>query len=97
MTTDIVSIEKVLNSRCSSGFVSVKKSHWGTFIDSIPEKNIINRIIRSCRIPRFSNGSLFYTFKDGNIMLGYEKTKKIELLKTLQIESGMQQQAIHLA
>jgi len=57
----------------------------------------INRIINSCRIPRFSNGNLFYTYKNGYIFLGYKKPKDPELERILQIESGMQQQAIHLA
>ena len=98
MSKDIISIEKVLNSRCSSDFVdSIKKRHWGTFIDIIPEKRMINHIIRSCRIPRFSNGNLFYRFKDGYLFLGYDKINDPELERMLHIESGMQQQAIHLA
>jgi len=97
MSKDIISIEKVLNSRCSSDFIGSKKSHWGTFIDINPQKKIINRIIRSCRIPRFSNGNLFYKFKEGYIFLGYENTNDPQLKRMLHIESGMQQQAIHLA
>jgi hypothetical protein len=98
MTRDIVSIEKVLNSRCSGGFdFGTKKSHWGTFIDQRPPKKIINRILRCCNIPRFSNGKLLHCFKDEYLFLGFEKSNDPYMERVLHIESGMQQEAVYLA
>jgi len=98
MTRDIVSIEKVLNSRCSSGFnVGPKKSHWGTFIDQRPSKKIVNRILRCCNIPRFSSGKLLHWFKDEYLFLGFEKSNDPYTERVLHIESGMQHEAVYLA
>ncbi len=98
MTRDIVSIEKVLNSRYSSGFdFGTKKSHWGTFIDRHPSKKIVNRIIRCCNIPRFSSGKLLHWFKDEYLLLGFEKPNDPYTERVLQIESGMQHEAVYLA
>ena len=98
MTRDIVSIEKVLNSRCSSGFdFGTKKSHWGTFINRRPPKKIVNRILRCCNIPRFSSGKLLHWFKDEYLFLGFEKSNDLYTERVLHIESGMQQEAVYLA
>jgi hypothetical protein len=98
MTRDIVSTEKVLNSRCSSGFDSeTKKSHWGTFINQPPPKKIVDRVLRCCDIPRFSGGRLLHWFKNGYFFLGFEKPNDPYTERLLHIESGMQHQAVYLA
>ena len=98
MNRDVISIEKVLNSRCSSQFdAGSKKSHWGTFLDRRPPKKIINRALRCCNIPRFSNGKLVHWFKNGYLFLGFEKPKDPHTGRVLHIESGMQQEAVYLA
>jgi len=98
MTRDIVSIEKVLNSRCSSQFdVGSRKSHWGTFTDRCPPNNVIKRVVRCCNIPRFSSGKLVHWFKNGYLFLGFEKPSDPYTERVLHIESGMQQEAVYLA
>jgi len=98
MTKDIVSIEKVLNSRCSSGFdFENKNSHWGTFINRSPSKKILNCILRCCNVPRFSGGKLLHWFKDEYLFLGFEKSNDSYTERLLHIESGMQHEAVHLA
>jgi len=99
MTRDIASIEKVLNSRCSSGFKTgpEKNGHWGTFINHPPQKKVINRLLLCCNIPRFSNGKLLHWFKNGYLFLGFETPKDPHTERMLHIESGMQQEAVHLA
>jgi hypothetical protein len=74
MTRYIVSVEKVLNSRCpGDSNVRPKKSHWGTFIDRHPSEEIINHVLCCCDIPRFSSGKLLRWFKNGDLFLGFEK------------------------
>jgi hypothetical protein len=98
MKKEIVSIEKVLNSRCSSGFsFEAKIRHWGTFLNRCPPKKIIDRVIRCCDIPRFSDGRLLYWFKNDYLFLGFEKPNEPYLERVLHIESGMQHQAVYLA
>ncbi len=98
MTTDIVSIEQVLNSRCSSQFdAGPQKSHWGTFINQHPPKKIISHVLRCCNVPRFSDGKLVRCFKNGYLFLGFEKPNDPHTERVLHIESGMQQEAVYLA
>jgi hypothetical protein len=98
MRKDIVSIEKVLNSRCSSNLDSEpKKSHWGTFINYPPQKKIVNRILSCCNIPRFSSGKLLHWFKNEYLFLGFEKPNDPYTERVLHIESGMQHEAVYLA
>ena len=98
MKRDTVSIEKVLNSRCSSGFdFETKKSHWGTFTNRPPPKKIVDRVLRCCNIPRFSSGKLLQWFKNGYLFLGFEKPNDPYMERVLHIESGMQQEAVYLA
>ena len=98
MTRDAVSIEKVLNSRCSSQFdAGPKTSHWGTFINQHPPKEIINRVLRCCNVPRFSDGKLVNWFKNGYLFLGFEKPNDPHTERVLHIESGMQHEAVYLA
>jgi len=102
MKDNIISVEKVLNSRCSSNYTVDSErnpwgSHWGTFIDRKPSKEIINRIIRCCNVPNFSNGKLLHWSKDGDLFLGFEKPNNPYTERLLHVESGMQQQAVYLA
>jgi hypothetical protein len=99
MMTEIISVEKVLNSRCSSDFDgNPKKNHWGVFIkDKYPSGRIIERVLRCCRVPQFSDGKLLLWFEDGYLFLGFEKTNDLFKMRLLHIESGMQQEAVYLA
>ncbi len=96
---EIVSIEKVLNSRCSCDFDhDPQKNHWGTFIKGkSPPGRTTERVLRSCRIPQFSNGKLSLWFQDGYLFLGFVKTNDLYETRLLHIESGMQQEAVYLA
>lgn len=98
MEKEFVSIEKVLNSRCSSSLDSeLKKSHWGSFTNISPEKKVIDQVLKCSKIPRFSSNVLLHWFTDNHLFLGFEKlTKDYDELIT-HIESGMQQEAVYLA
>lgn len=96
MTADLVSVEKVLNSRCSSEF-AVEKSHFGAFIDRRPSEEIMNHVLNCCDVPRFSDGQLLHWFKDGYLFLGFEKSTDHTVQRLLHIESGMQHEAVYLA
>ena len=98
MARDTVSIEKALNSRCSSQFdATPQKSHWGTFLNQRPPKPIINRVLRCCSVPRFSDGKLVHWFKDRYLFLGFEQPDDPHTERVLHIESGMQHEAVYLA
>jgi len=98
MVRDIVSIEKVLNSRCSSSFdIGPRKSHWGTFLNRRPPNNILIRILGCCNIPRFSEGKLLHWFNNEYLFLGFEKPNDLYTERLLHVESGMQQEAVYLA
>jgi hypothetical protein len=98
MTANIVSIEKVLNSRCSSALdIDARKSHWGNLINQRPPEKVIDQILRCCNIPRFSDGKLAQWFKNESLFLGFEKPKNQHEERLLHVESGMQQEAVYLA
>jgi len=96
---NIVSVEKVLNSRCSSDFDgNPKENHWGAFIKGKhPSHEIIERILRCCRVPQYSDKKLQLWFEDKYLFLGFEKTNDPFETRLLHIESGMQQEAVYLA
>jgi hypothetical protein len=97
---EIVSVEKVLNSRCSCDFDGdPKKNHWGVFVkDRYPSRKIIDHVLRCCRkAPQFSKGKLLFWFEDKHLFLGFEKTTDPFNLRLLHIESGMQHEAVYLA
>lgn len=97
---EIISIEKVLNSRCSCDFDgNPKQNHWGIFIkDKHPSRRIIERVLRCCKkIPQFSDGKLLPWFENEHLFLGFEKTNDPFKTLLLHIESGMQQEAVYLA
>ncbi len=96
MTRDVVSIEKVLNSRCSSEHPGSERSHFGTFTDKYPPEEAINRVLRCCDIPRFSDGRLLHWFDNGHLYLGFENSNDPNTQRVLHIESGMQHEAVYL-
>ena len=98
MPKDIVSIEKVLNSRCSSDFKGGPRGrHWGTFKDIRPAQEMVQHIIRCCSVPQYSDGKLEVWLKDEHLFLGFERQKDAFRERMLQVESGMQHEAVYLA
>jgi len=95
MTKNIVSIEKVLNSRCSSDS-GPTKSHFGTFTDKHPPDTVIDYILNCLDIPRFSDGKLLHWFENGYLFLGFENPKDPYAQRVLHVESGMQHEAVYL-
>ena len=97
-TKNIVSVEKVLNSRCSSDFDgNPKENHWGAFLkDKHPSHEAIEHILRCCRVPQYSDGKLLLWLEDKYLFLGFEKTNDPFETRLLHIESGMQQEAVYL-
>jgi hypothetical protein len=96
MGKDSISIEKVLNSRCSSDF-GPNRGHHGSFLDKKPAEETLAQILRCLEVPRFSSGKLLHWFKDGNILLGFENSEDAYTQRVLHVESGMQQEAVYLA
>ncbi len=96
MTRNLVSVEKVLNSRCSSDSGPMK-SHFGTFTDKNPPEATLDHILNCLSIPRFSGGNLLQWFENGYLFLGFENSKDPFAQRVLHIESGMQQEAVYLA
>lgn len=97
MSTDDISLEKVLNSRCSSEFYAGSKSHWGTLTGQTPPKEKIENVIQCLNIPRFSDGKLTHWFKGRYLYLGFIKPNDPCSEQVLHVESGMQQEAVYLA
>jgi hypothetical protein len=95
VASNLVSIERVLNSRCSSDF-GTRKTHFGALIDKHPPDDVANYVLNWCNIPRFSDGKLLHWFKDGYLFLGFENPKDLHAQRLLHIESGMQQEAVYL-
>ena len=74
MIDGLVSVERVLNSRCSSDFAGVsRRRHWGTFKGNEPSEEAIKRVIRYCEVPQFSRGKLELWQQDRLLFLGFEK------------------------
>jgi hypothetical protein len=96
MAENLVSIEKVLNSRCSSDS-GPTKTHFGTFTEKRPPEEVINHVLNCLDIPRFSDGKLLHWFQDGYLFLGFENSKDPNTQRLLHVESGMQHEAVYLA
>ena len=96
---EIISVEKVLNSRCSSDFDgNPKKNHWGTFIkDKRPSPEILKHLLQYCKIPQYSDEKLLIWSEGKYLFLGFEKNNNPFKTRLLHIESGMQQEALYLA
>lgn len=69
---ELVSIEKVLNSRCSCDFDgNPRKRSLGVFIkDKHPSRKTMQRILRCCRVPQFSDKKHTLWFEDEYLFLG---------------------------
>jgi hypothetical protein len=93
------SVEKVLNSRCSSDFDgNPKENHWGNYVkDKSPSHETIDRILRCSKVPQYSDGKLLLWFENEYLFLGFEKTEDPFQTRMLHIESGAQQEAVYLA
>lgn len=96
MSGDVVSVEKALNSRCSSG-LGPKKSHFGTFTNKHPSEKTIDNILNCLNIPRFSDGKLLHWFQNDYLYLGFENPRDPHKERMLHLESGMQHEAVYLA
>jgi hypothetical protein len=93
-----VSVEKALNSRCSSDNDGDPKTfHWGMYdLDTPIPPEYIGAIEQGLQIPRFTTKELNVDLNKRPIVLSmYNDVKSIEQ-DWLGIESGMQQQAAHL-
>jgi hypothetical protein len=95
MIKNLISVEKVLNSRCSSDS-GPTKGHFGTFTNKRPPEAVIDQILNCLDIPRFSDGTLLHWFQNGYLFLGFENTEDPNTLRLLHIESGMQHEAVYL-
>lgn len=94
----VASIEKTLNSRCSSGVeTGSEKRHWGTFSNTPLPDSKINDLFAYCYVPQMSGMRLLHWRLDERLYVGFEKTKDPYAERLLNVESGMQQQAIYLA
>jgi hypothetical protein len=95
----MISIEKVLNSRCSCDFDgNPKNDHWGMFAENKhPSQEKLQVVLECCNAPQFSDGKLLHWFKDEYLFLGFEKVTEPFEMRLLHIESGMQQEAVYLA
>ncbi|WP_319586252.1 hypothetical protein [uncultured Desulfobulbus sp.] len=93
-----VSVEKALNSRCSSDNDGDQKVfHWGMYDLNTPiPPEYIGAIEQGLQIPRFTTKELHVELDKRPIVLSmYNDVKSIEK-DWLSIESGMQHQAVHL-
>lgn len=94
---NLMSVESVLNSRCSSDFGDREpKRHWGTYGESRPNNDEIKELIDYIQIPRISKENLVFWFENGFIYLGFEDPNDLDQIRILNIESGMQHQALYL-
>ncbi len=98
MSKGVISIEKVLNSRCSYELKGEsRRNHWGLYGSSEPHEEAVKQIMRCCEVPQFSGLNLDTWFKDKHLYLGFEKQKDPLKERLLHIESGMQHEAVYLA
>jgi hypothetical protein len=93
-----VSIEKALNSRCTSDYDgNPKKFHWGMFDATKKLKDDqIKKIISFAEIPRFTDRKIEIQ-ADRNILTFLIENRPAGILKDwLMVEGGMRQQAVGL-
>lgn len=100
MYDEKISIEKVLNSRCSYDFNHARASRWAHYglfkKEKLPTKKL-NKIIECCEVPQYSGGKLIVWLEGEYLYLGFEKKGDSFKEQIMHIESGMQQEAVHLA
>ena len=92
---EVTSIEKVLNSRCSSEF-DLEKRHFGNIVDEQPTEATMKYILGCLNTPRFSNGQLLHWIENGCLHLGFRDQSDLSTQRMLHVESGMQHQAVYL-
>jgi hypothetical protein len=100
MMTNIVSIEKVLNSRCSCDLDNYHRAnHWGVFLkDRSPSPEKLKTVVKCCNTtPRLSGQRLMSWFENSYLFLGFRKANDPLKMRLLHIQSGMQQEAVYLA
>jgi hypothetical protein len=100
MMTDIVSIEKVLNSRCSCDLDNYHRAnHWGVFLkDRSPPPEKLKNVVQCCnKTPKLSGQKLVSWFENGYLFTGFRKANNPLKMRLLHIQSGMQQEAVYLA
>lgn len=92
------SVEKALNSRCSSdNDGNPMVFHWGMYdLDTHIPPEYIGAIEQGLQIPRFTNKELRVDLDVRPIMLSMPNSIKGIEREWLHIESGMQHQAVHL-
>jgi len=93
-----VSLEKALNSRCTSdGDGNPKNFHWGMFD---PLKRItasqVAEVARLAKVPRFTDGTLSVRSNGNVLTVVVGSPKSSSSLDAVMIEGGMMQQAICL-
>ena len=91
-----VSVEKALNSRCTSDYDGVqKKFHWGLFD---PAKKLSNeqvvKVTNHARIPRFSKGKVQIRTEGSTLSFVIDDRASGREKDWMMMESGMQQQAV---
>ncbi|MHB1458712.1 MAG: hypothetical protein ACYC0V_17525, partial [Armatimonadota bacterium] len=92
------SVEKALNSRCSSDTDgNPMVFHWGMYDQDTPiPPEYIGAIEQGLQIPRFTARELHVELDTRPIMLSMSNIADSIERDLLSIESGMQQQAVHL-
>jgi hypothetical protein len=95
----MISVERVFNSRCSCGLgEGPENSHWGVFVrNKYPSRRVIQSILKFCRVPQFFDGQLVQELQNEYLLLSLVKEDDSFKMRSLQIESGMQQEAVYLA
>jgi len=93
-----VSVEKALNSRCTSDYDDDPSIfHWGMFDKNkkLSDKQILN-ILSLSKIPRFTQKTCEIRFQKNMLSFIVDPTTQGIEREILMIESGMQQQAVGL-
>lgn len=92
-------VEKALNSRCSSSKDEEQsRGHWGIYDPTSPVTDeLVREVQKATEIPRFTAHRLQVDFSDRPIVLLEQPGVEGMDSEWLNIESGMQQQAVHTA
>lgn len=92
------SVETALNSRCSSDHDSDQgKAHWGMYDPDTPVPlEHLHALDRGVQVARFTELRLSVDFDERPIVLAISNAASGFQREWLHIESGMQQQAVHL-
>ncbi|MEW6067030.1 MAG: hypothetical protein AB1610_01845 [Nitrospirota bacterium] len=95
---ETISVEMVLNSRCTSDYdENPKKFHWGMFDRTKKLSNEqIKKIIRLAKIPRFTDRKVEIKSDRNMLTFVIENRTSVPLRDWIMVENGMQQQAVGL-